>query len=757
MCSSRHSEKFCMICLDSSEECKLYPVNKCNLDLEYQHLTGISLQDELHFEPQFCTECAQGLSNCSKFRNKSLRAYHLLLGLIEKHGMISMEIIKTIDRTGNKLASNIAKKLYPPNHYDFHLTEIKDNHNAQENKLNIKEIKCEFELLDNDIYDDVNNISEDANDEHNIHAVKNFKNEMDSTDCDIDIDIDDDDDTNYINHDMGTLASKPHIKKERKSNKPQLTIKNKTYVNTVKDSKVPIRVKNTANAFKNYMDCDIDIDIDDHYDTDYIKCDMETLASEQHIKKEIKSNNTQLTVNNDNERKTNLRKRKVLVKESEKQIHPRKLIRVKKEPVKKIINEGTQRKITRKKTRHSNRKKFVSSRKLNLKLFQEIALTQEQQKAEFMKRKESDSYKCSLFKCTMCYSGFRRSETYNAHIVKHTDKFGLIECEMCRIRYKSERFKKKHFSYNHRFIYKCTECLYVCNNRNSAILHQRWHDGKIYKCTHCDQEFTKYSSRMSHLRIKHPSDSVCALCGFSFIGEKGLQSHMDRAHRFDETQDLAGPLCEPCNIRFASEEAYLQHMQVSPKHASVGQLKTNCPYQGKMPKGDDVSIDCEQCGMKLQGARKYAMHFRKEHPDKTRAQRPLARCKLAAKVMCDQCGKVFLSPSFLRQHMQVHTGVKLYKCEICHKGFTTALSRRLHVNGHTAKASFPCHVCHKTFTYESNQKRHMLSHQATRPLHKCDICDKTFTGRIGRDQHVSHVHMNVPRPKRNRRDRQPDT
>ncbi|XP_034838872.2 zinc finger and SCAN domain-containing protein 5B-like isoform X2 [Maniola hyperantus] len=127
--------------------------------------------------------------------------------------------------------------------------------------------------------------------------------------------------------------------------------------------------------------------------------------------------------------------------------------------------------------------------------------------------------------------------------------------------------------------------------------------------------------------------------------------------------------------------------------------------------------------------------------------------------LCELCGKKFHAVAQLQVHMHVHTGEKMYKCDICPKRFATKTFRNSHMlNCHGENPlRFSCEVCHKEFKYASNRRRHMLSHQDTRPLYKCDICDKTLTTLASRDQHVSHVHLSVPRPKRNRRDRKPNT
>ncbi|XP_045783429.1 zinc finger protein 189-like [Maniola jurtina] len=187
-------------------------------------------------------------------------------------------------------------------------------------------------------------------------------------------------------------------------------------------------------------------------------------------------------------------------------------------------------------------------------------------------------------------------------------------------------------------------------------------------------------------------------------------------------QNLDGPLCEYCNIRFASEKAYRQHIKVFCKRVDLGVRK------------------------RRQWQRYYSFYNDTNTPRKR-------SCK--GWCLCDQCGKWFPSPGLLWQHSQVHTGEKLFKCAICHKAFMYKPSLKDHMlNAHSDNPPrFPCGVCHREFSCTSNRRRHMSTHQGTRLLYKCDICDKSFTSAFGMEQHVTHVHRNVPWPKRNRRDR----
>ncbi|XP_023939979.2 zinc finger protein 37 [Bicyclus anynana] len=391
------------------------------------------------------------------------------------------------------------------------------------------------------------------------------------------------------------------------------------------------------------------------------------------------------------------------------------------------------------------------------KLFKKTALTYEEQLADVQQRKETANYLNAAYKCSKCYKGFIDVDAYNGHMIKHTNKYGPFECDICGLHSKSRNNLCRHIAVNHSIRYSCTLCMFVTMHIGTANSHERWHKGSKFKCPECDLEFGIRSSYLSHLRIKHPSDYACTICGFSFIGERGIKLHMNKKHRFD-VPSPDGPLCKPCNIRFASEMAYNQHMKVSPKH-NVGQkrerndplIKTmgwsKRPWRNKnkkeYPDADGEPVECEQCGIPLKDYWMYTQHFKKAHPDKNRTKyhRP--------KLLCELCGKVFNNEAHLRYHMPVHSEHKQFKCSVCAKTFGSILNLKSHATLHSAsRPSYACDFCGKTFAYQSNKYRHMTIHKGIK--FSCEICDKSFNTAPERSIHVQHVHMKVPWPKRSR-------
>uniref|UniRef100_A0A8C5ZVA7 C2H2-type domain-containing protein n=1 Tax=Marmota marmota marmota TaxID=9994 RepID=A0A8C5ZVA7_MARMA len=52
---------------------------------------------------------------------------------------------------------------------------------------------------------------------------------------------------------------------------------------------------------------------------------------------------------------------------------------------------------------------------------------------------------------------------------------------------------------------------------------------------------------------------------------------------------------------------------------------------------------------------------------------------------CDECGKAFSRPSYLRTHVKTHSGEKPYACRFCGKTFLRSYSLTEHIRTHTGE------------------------------------------------------------------------
>nr|XP_034838162.1 zinc finger protein 91-like [Maniola hyperantus] len=114
----------CMICLDAHS--KLFLMSKYKLDEAYQHLVGLPLCDPGNLKQTACIQCAQRLMNFSRFRDKSLRARALMMELVGKYELISMQHMGMFNEVNNKLKHNIVKTILHPDHCDLYINSDTD-------------------------------------------------------------------------------------------------------------------------------------------------------------------------------------------------------------------------------------------------------------------------------------------------------------------------------------------------------------------------------------------------------------------------------------------------------------------------------------------------------------------------------------------------------------------------------------------------------------------------------------------------------
>ncbi|KAL1788080.1 zinc finger protein 74 [Sigmodon hispidus] len=115
---------------------------------------------------------------------------------------------------------------------------------------------------------------------------------------------------------------------------------------------------------------------------------------------------------------------------------------------------------------------------------------------------------------------------------------------------------------------------------------------------------------------------------------------------------------------------------------------------------------------------------------------------------CSRCGKGFLQPLALAQHLRWHSLAKAFKCHQCNKAFPWSTNLVEHQRSHTGEKPFFCSECGKAFSCHSCLNMHHRIHTGERPykcgparrpsaaagaectpgerLYECTECDKVF-------------------------------
>merc|ERR1711874_263509 len=102
---------------------------------------------------------------------------------------------------------------------------------------------------------------------------------------------------------------------------------------------------------------------------------------------------------------------------------------------------------------------------------------------------------------------------------------------------------------------------------------------------------------------------------------------------------------------------------------------------------------------------------------------------------CEECGKIFHSITYLRQHQRKKlkaAGERNILCTMCPKGFPSSESLKCHQKNVHEEKMYKCEECDKRFVSLSKLKSHYASHR--KPF-QCDICFKAFTTRDYAEKH----------------------
>ncbi|KAM8972623.1 uncharacterized protein RCH25_018373 [Pelodytes ibericus] len=93
---------------------------------------------------------------------------------------------------------------------------------------------------------------------------------------------------------------------------------------------------------------------------------------------------------------------------------------------------------------------------------------------------------------------------------------------------------------------------------------------------------------------------------------------------------------------------------------------------------------------------------------------------------CSECGKSYITKSYLIKHQKVHTGVAVFVCTKCGKCFTQRSNLLRHERSHAVERPFTCPDCDKSFSDSSTLLKHQRIHTGEKPF-KCSECEKTFS------------------------------
>ncbi|XP_045189991.2 zinc finger protein 583-like [Mercenaria mercenaria] len=286
---------------------------------------------------------------------------------------------------------------------------------------------------------------------------------------------------------------------------------------------------------------------------------------------------------------------------------------------------------------------------------------------------------------------------------------GSYFCESCKKTYK---FKRNYISHFENGVcqgpvrrkqkkdenaglgsYKCEVCKTMYSYKRKYLAH--FVDGRCNcQCKYCDKVLTRNTIR-KHVFYKHELNVErfrCKICKKRFYEQNELNIHM---HFHDSERSF---VCDFCGKAFFMYNNLYIHLR---KHRHQ--------VEGKKP-------HCNICNKYFSDVSYLEFHKKVTHMK-------VRNC------ICEICGKKFKTERCVKSHMRTHSDERPYQCDVCGKyyKYTHQLSSHKKMF-HSKLKRFFCKVCNKGFYFEGKLKDHMNIHNGIR-AHHCQDCDySSFTG-----------------------------
>ncbi|XP_062322590.1 zinc finger protein 420-like [Osmerus eperlanus] len=233
---------------------------------------------------------------------------------------------------------------------------------------------------------------------------------------------------------------------------------------------------------------------------------------------------------------------------------------------------------------------------------------------------------------------------------------------------------------------ECEVCGRTFKFQSLYIIHKRTHTGeKPYKCSDCGKDFAQLSNFNTHKK-----SSKC--------------SHQ----------------CPHCEIKISSAKEFHIHCKIHEAQKSKPRNRKHIQRdvtQEVRDSSNNKAYPCTYCGKVFRFTSALTVHLRVHTGEKP--------------FICQVCGKGFTRGHTLHTHMGKHLAVNPYSCNRCGKQFLKLnvaerhVCCRYNVKHEEPSLSYTCHVCKKTFSKNGQYNDHLQTHSGAK-LFCCAFCDQLF-------------------------------
>ncbi|GFS15979.1 zinc finger protein 729 [Elysia marginata] len=405
---------------------------------------------------------------------------------------------------------------------------------------------------------------------------------------------------------------------------------------------------------------------------------------------------------------------------------------------------------------------------------------------------ETDFFYCDLCPFSTKISANLKKHKLSRHPLEEDFKF---QCPDCPKKFALKRNLKSHQQAKHtaQKKYKCDQCDFATNYRDSIRIHANKHNGIIFLCSKCGNSYPDEARLKCHMKT-HEELYFCDRCSFSTTRAQSFKRHQ-MVH-----SDKKPYQCPHCSFRSKSAILLYQHkqrhkdskgnfrrvrmvrrrplekVQVAGKNSQTcvpdtdsiqdfqaqenvrenltvtGDLDTLAPVPVKF---DGPSIKTDQhmeeptksvVEKTRETSRKYTTFsaFREALKQTPKIIQFMPRLSFQGEIefACTECDYVSRTFRYFQEHFYEHAGLTPYSCKYCSMKFSSAHNMYSHINHTHETEVFHCSICSfQTKRLPLLQKHVQCKHAEQEELKfKCPHCPKKFSVESKLKYHVSSVH-----------------